>query len=185
MVGEIDNWRRAAHNRDCPHALRHGGGCCVGVGSATGNPEHAKCADAKMIDQLSHNGRPIAQSTIGLQTRSAHAGPIRGNNTNPQVTGVIICESRHRARAWPAMTKYHRYAARVAVLLKRDYTSVFKLNEIFITHFKNTRTLSQRLHCNVALCSPKCGADSAAVASDIIRYERLLTTSGGKNFAAW
>ena len=33
------------------------------------------------------------------------------------------------------MTKYHRHAARVAVLLKRNYTSVFKLNEIFITHF--------------------------------------------------
>ena len=83
------------------------------------------------------------------------------------------------------MTKYHRYSTRVAVLLKRDYTPVFKLNEIFVTHFKNIGTLPQRLHCNVALCSPKCDADSAAVAFDIIRYERLLTTSGGKNFAPW
>ena len=33
------------------------------------------------------------------------------------------------------MTKYHRYAARIAVLLKRNYTSVLKLNETFIAHF--------------------------------------------------
>jgi len=135
MVGKVDNWRCAAHDRDGPHSLWHGGGCCVGVGSATRNPEHAKFTDAEMIRQLSHNGRPIAQSTIGLQTRSADAGPIRRNNTNRQITCGVICELRHRARAWPAMTKYHRYAGRVAVLLKRDYTSVFKLNEIFITHF--------------------------------------------------
>ena len=49
MVGKVDNWRCAAHDRDSPHALRHGGGCCVGVGSATGNPEHAKFTDAEMI----------------------------------------------------------------------------------------------------------------------------------------
>lgn len=135
MVGEVDDRRCAADDRQGPHTLRHGGRCCVSVGSATGNPEHAKCTEAKMIDQLSHNGRPITQSTIRLQTRCADAGSIRGNNTNPQVTCGVICESRHRARAWPAMTKYHRYATRVAVLLKRDYTPVFKLNEIFITHF--------------------------------------------------
>ena len=134
MVGEIHNWCCAAHDCNRPDPLRHGGCCCVSVGSATGNSEHAKFADAEMIDQLSHNGRPIAQFTIGLQSRSADAGPIRRNNTNPQVTCGVICESRHRARTWPAMTKYHRCAARVAVLLKRDYISVFKLNEIFITH---------------------------------------------------
>src|SRR4029453_4576307 len=135
MVGEIDNWCCATHDCNRPDPLRHGGCWCVSGGSATGNSEHAKFADAEIIDQLSHNGWPIAQFTIGLQSRSTDAGAIRGNKTNPQVTCGVPWEARHRAGAWPAMTKYHRYAARVAVLLERDYTSVFKLNGIFITHF--------------------------------------------------
>ena len=68
MVSEVDNWRCAAHDRDGAHSLRHGGGCRVSVGSAPGNPKHAKFVNAQMIDQLSYNRQPMAQLTIGLQT---------------------------------------------------------------------------------------------------------------------
>jgi hypothetical protein len=59
------------------------------------------------------------------------------------------------------------------------------LNEIFITHFKTPGPF-----LSVCIATLRSVVQSVVRTMppwpfDIIRYERLLTTSGGKNFTAW
>ena len=103
--------RRAAHDRDRFHSLRHHPAAGVGVRRPAGNREDPEAFDPEPVGELAQQRRPIEQPPFGSKLRIANAGPIRRDDAHPEIARRVIRQLRHRPRAGPAVAKEDRRAA--------------------------------------------------------------------------